>query len=365
MNLPLYSSNNNVAPISPVVGWGQNSFPKAYSPQISYYGRGKLLITGEYLLLHGAKSLSVPTKFGQSMEIRKRESQNPKLFWRSLDQKNQSWFTAVFDLWHFNRETENEANVDHQVANFLQNILKQARLLNPHFLRDEQDVFVETKLEFPISWGLGSSSSLVAMIAQWAHVGAFELHSRVSHGSGYDVATALAPGPISYQLTRGGEGDRSLPRPTWSLVPFAPVCMKQIFFVYQGSKQDTQKELVKFMQKDFSPALITQKVNEISQITEELMVAERVEDFQSLIKSHDEIMSDFLKRPRLKLERFADFFGEIKPLGAWGGDFCLVVSNGSEVETKKYFESKDLSIVISFEEMVAYQMDGLSAGRLH
>jgi hypothetical protein len=33
----------------------------------TFYSNGKLLITGEYLVLDGAKAFALPTKFGQSL----------------------------------------------------------------------------------------------------------------------------------------------------------------------------------------------------------------------------------------------------------------------------------------------------------
>ena len=35
----------------------------------TFYGHGKLLLTGEYAVLDGAKALSIPTRFGQSLEV--------------------------------------------------------------------------------------------------------------------------------------------------------------------------------------------------------------------------------------------------------------------------------------------------------
>jgi hypothetical protein len=36
----------------------------------TFYSNGKLLITGEYLVLDGAKSLALPTKFGQFLKVK-------------------------------------------------------------------------------------------------------------------------------------------------------------------------------------------------------------------------------------------------------------------------------------------------------
>jgi len=35
------------------------------------YSNGKLLLTGEYLVLEGATALAVPTKFGQDLKVEK------------------------------------------------------------------------------------------------------------------------------------------------------------------------------------------------------------------------------------------------------------------------------------------------------
>ena len=35
----------------------------------TYYSNGKLLISGEYVVLDGTKSLAVPTKYGQYLTV--------------------------------------------------------------------------------------------------------------------------------------------------------------------------------------------------------------------------------------------------------------------------------------------------------
>ena len=44
-----------------------------------YYSNGKLLFTGEYVVLDGANALAFPTKFGQSMSVKK--IKEPKIIW--------------------------------------------------------------------------------------------------------------------------------------------------------------------------------------------------------------------------------------------------------------------------------------------
>ena len=56
----------------------------------TFYSNGKLLITGEYLVLNGAKALALPTKFGQSLEVSSIEEK--KIIWTSLDFDKSIWF---------------------------------------------------------------------------------------------------------------------------------------------------------------------------------------------------------------------------------------------------------------------------------
>ena len=42
----------------------------------TFYSNGKLLITGEYLVLDGARSLAIPTKFGQFLIVEEIENSN-------------------------------------------------------------------------------------------------------------------------------------------------------------------------------------------------------------------------------------------------------------------------------------------------
>ncbi len=60
-----------------------------------FRSNGKLLITGEYLILDGALGLSLPTVYGQSMEVS--EVSQDFVEWTSFDSKNDPWFSAKYD----------------------------------------------------------------------------------------------------------------------------------------------------------------------------------------------------------------------------------------------------------------------------
>ena len=56
-----------------------------------FYAHGKLLISGEYLVLKGAIALAVPTKFGQKMQIIEEPGSDNIIHWKSYDVNNNCW----------------------------------------------------------------------------------------------------------------------------------------------------------------------------------------------------------------------------------------------------------------------------------
>lgn len=303
-----------------------------------FYGHGKILLSGEYFVLEGALSLALPTTVGQSLKVKSRSSYSPTLKWTALDHAGKTWFEGEYEFWHF-KEIH---STDQKVSADLQKILNQVRLQNPHFLRDDIDVSVETKLEFPWDWGLGSSSSLLYNIAQWAYVSPFELANKAFGGSGYDIACAQSMGPIHYELKE------SLPK--WRPVGFSPSFREKLFLVHLGKKRDTREAVHAF--KGLSPEARLAPVEIITSLTQELTVAADLRSFERAIREHEQAVGSALGIMPVKEELFSDYWGEVKSLGAWGGDFVMVTSNRSFQETRDYFVGKGLSTVIAFNELV-------------
>jgi mevalonate kinase len=303
-----------------------------------FYGHGKLLLSGEYFVLDGAEALALPTTVGQSMKVKYRHSYQPTLNWKSVDHSGKVWFESDYEFWHFRpiRPTGNETET------FVAEALKAVRMQNPHFLRDEMDVFVETKIEFPLEWGLGSSSSFIYNVAQWAYVSPFELLKKTIGGSGYDIACAQAMGPITYKKYDG--------KPQWESAPFNPSFKDQIFFVYLGQKQNSAREVIKY--QDMKIEGKQQIANELSQLTREMIHANDLVTFNKVIKTHEDIVARALNYSKVKDLYFSDFWGEVKSLGAWGGDFSMVTSDRSPQETREYFEARGFSTVIPFSEII-------------
>lgn len=303
-----------------------------------FYGHGKLLLSGEYFVLDGAEALALPTTVGQSMKVKYRQSYQPVLNWKSFDHTGKVWFESNFEFWHFNPIRSS----DHVSEKFVTSALKAVRLQNPHFLRDDVDVFVETKVEFPLEWGLGSSSSFIYNVAQWAYVSPFELLKKTIGGSGYDIACAQAMGPIRYKNFDG--------KPQWEAASFKPSFSDNIYFVYLGNKQNSEKEVIKYQEMHIENK--SQIVNEISQLTREMINANELSTFNKIIREHESIISMALGYDKVKDKYFSDFWGEVKSLGAWGGDFAMATSDQSPAETRNYFFRKGFETVIPFSEII-------------
>ena len=307
---------------------------------MNYYSNGKLLLTGEYLVLDGAKSLALPTKFGQDLVVEKiKESQ---LIWGSFTHSGECWFEAVFDLpklrlvnCTFKSNKEGSAEV---IAETLLSILQEAKRANPNFLNSEHGFVVKTNLTFPRNWGLGSSSTLINSIASWAKVDAFQLLWNSFKGSGYDIACAQNNTPIFYKIKEA--------KPVVENVVFNPSFKEQLFFVHLNHKQDSKEGIAKFRESGVS---FQKEITDISEISDAFLKATSMVDFNKLIVEHEQIISSIINLKPVKENLFSDYFGEVKSLGAWGGDFVMVTGND---ETPAYFKKKGFDILLQYSEMI-------------
>lgn len=301
---------------------------------LHYRSNGKLLLTGEYLVLKGAKALALPTRFGQDLQVEPIE--NRVISWTSME-KGRSWFRAEFEFDHL----AISAASDLEVAEKLQEILRAAKQMNPEFLTDPTMGFdVQTNLEFKRNWGLGSSSTLIANVANWAKVDPYLLNKTIFKGSGYDIACARNNTPVLYQLI-----DET---PHVQQVDFKPPFADQIYFVWLNRKQETLLEIGRF----YKQCNFEKWVDQISQLTTEIIQNSSVSEFMRLLEEHETIISNVLQTPKVKDQLFADFDGTVKSLGAWGGDFVLAVTEKKDDDLKKYFKQKGFATVLNYGEMI-------------
>ncbi len=298
-----------------------------------FKSNGKLLLTGEYIVLDGAKALALPTKKSQTLTVRqsKLAESIPILSWISLNDDGTVWFSGTFKLSDFKPIISNHK----VIANTLQQILLITRKLNKSFLSQQHTVEVTTKLDFNKNWGLGSSSTLINNIAQWAKIDPFTLLKTTFGGSGYDIAAAQSTGPIVYQLKNN--------IPYWETAKFDPPFKDQLFFVYLGKKQNSREAIENY--KQFQIANF--KFQVFDEITTSMLSCKTLSNFESLIKEHEENISKLIKQPPIKQQLFSDYTGSIKSLGAWGGDFILATGSN-----KEYFQNKGYNVIFSYADLI-------------
>jgi mevalonate kinase len=300
----------------------------------TFYSNGKLLITGEYLVLDGAKSLALPTKFGQNLIVE--EDNNQEIKWKSYDADGSAWFEETIP---FSAITTVTAFENESVTNTLITILREAYLLNPNLILNSEGYSITTHLTFPKKWGLGTSSTLINNIALWFEIDAFLLLKNSFGGSGYDIACAQNDCPIVYHLEDG--------KPMVEKVNFKPIFSENLYFVYLNQKQSSKNAIEAYQKNSKFKSQIP--ISSIDEITARIIDTTSLLDFEQALKNHEEIISKIISQPAVKDLLFPDFEGEIKSLGAWGGDFVLVVSQDNP---SSYFISKGYGTVISYTDMI-------------
>lgn len=304
-----------------------------------FRANGKFLLTGEYLVLQGASALALPLKLGQSLEVNTLNINNGVIHWDAFTPKG-FWFSAMLNK----SDLTVRASDDMGKAEMLSKIFQVIKSLNPNILQEDCDYSFTTHLEFDKEWGLGSSSTLISCLSQWANVNPYEILGKTMGGSGYDIACATASTPILYRLENGN--------PVVEATDFKPEFSDKLFFVYQNHKQSSGKEVKSFKERlktnDFSS-----EIREISVMSDVLSGhgLAGFDDFCAIMERHEEIMGNCLGQSPLKTQ-FKDFQGVIKSLGAWGGDFFLAATNLPEIEVRKYFEEKGLTTVFRYDEIV-------------
>lgn len=307
------------------------------------YGHGKLLLTGEYFVLDGALALAVPTKFGQSLRVKELHSADSMLYWMALDNTGKPWLQLTFD-----KETFTCFDADTKEAKDLGGILSAARALNPDFLKGDKDIAVETRLEFPRNWGLGSSSTLIYCLSQWAGVDGYTLLQNSIGGSGYDVACAGYDTAILYRLQNTGQNRQ----PETIATNWLPAFSANLYFAHLGKKQSSPEGIKNYRQ------LLADKskgVNELTRITQAVLQCTELNVFEQLMNEHELLVGAELKQMKVKDTLFADYWGSVKSLGAWGGDFVMLTNSRSEAELKEYLKLKNIDTVFSWNEMIVSQ----------
>ena len=296
---------------------------------------GKLLLTGEYFVLDGALALAVPVKYGQSLRVK--GSNNTDHFqWESYDHSGNTWFKGQFSY-----QGEPLSASDEETGHRLGALLMAIEKKKKGFLSQQQPQLITTHLDFPRAWGLGTSSTLVAALGQWSGIDPFYLLGESFGGSGYDIACATAKSPLFFQ--------RREAIPNWVSINFMPPFANNIYFVYLGEKQNSREGINRYRVLDKSS---NRAIQLISSLSMQFIQATTLEALQEIMKQHEQLVSDVIQMPTVQKQRFNDFPGQLKSLGAWGGDFIMAATALDEKQVKTYFQKKELTTCFSWKELI-------------
>ncbi|GJM36276.1 MAG: hypothetical protein DHS20C18_52770 [Saprospiraceae bacterium] len=300
------------------------------------YPHGKLLLSAEYFVLDGALAIALPTKLGQSFRVESLEEDN-LIIWKSFANDGNCWFEGKFSLFPLKILHTNSLAIAQRLLDLLTSIQNK----KPGIWNNGSAFLIETRMEFPMQWGLGSSSTLVSALAQWTETDPYQLLAKTFGGSGYDLACAQAKGPIFYQKRKEQAAFVDL--------PFQPSFRDQLYFVYLGKKQNSREGIARYRALGGVNEDLVQQINQLSL---KMANATSISDFETLIREHETLVSQCLKLERAKNLYFNNFPGEIKSLGAWGGDFVLATSPLPPAETKNYFQQKGFETILNYAELI-------------
>ncbi|SDZ81426.1 GYDIA family GHMP kinase [Psychroflexus halocasei] len=299
-----------------------------------FYSHGKLLITGEYLVLDQAKALALPTKFGQHLNVKETDSQFST--WESYLSDGSLWYKFEFTI---NQICQTSYQPKNDFEERLSQIFKFIRSENSELFINEYNF--KTHLEFPQNWGLGSSSTLINNLAKWSKINPYKLLENTFGGSGYDIAAAQSKTALFY--TRNDFD------PQVKTIQFPEFLKDHIYFIYLNQKQNSRDAIEHY--RSISQAQKDKSLNEISQISEEVINVENLEHFEELMKQHEGILEKLLGQQKVQDKLFPDYkHGIVKSLGAWGGDFVLVTAKNKG--QLSYFKNKAYHTILSYREMI-------------
>ena len=300
----------------------------------TFRSNGKLLLTAEYVVLDGANALALPTKFGQNMTIK--ATDKGELFWKSIDENGKVWFEYKFSI----AKLSTSQAASNETSKRLLEIFNSVKQLNPNFLIGTNGLSVTTKLDFPKNWGLGSSSTLINNIANWANINPYDLLELTFGGSGYDIACAQHNAPIIYSKNLVDNSK------IINEVNFNPSFKDELFFIHLNQKQNSREGINRYNQVKNN---LTSTILDINTITEHIIDCSSILEFKKLITKHEDIISRLINLPTVKSSQFNNYQGAIKSLGAWGGDFILATGSINDMD---YFKQKGFSTIIRYSDMI-------------
>ena len=297
-----------------------------------FFSHGKLLLTSEYMILDGALAFAIPTQFGQKLTIQEIEDSQSLIIWDSRCQ-NQLWVKTKINYKNWKILESNLTDS----ALFIMNIIKEIQKLSSDKFKKNTSYLIKSNLEFPQNFGLGSSSTLITNLSEWAKINPFELNENILGGSGYDIAVAQNSSAILYQIKDKIQHIEK--------INFLPKFRNELLFIHLNQKQNSREGIKLYRSKNKSQQLI----QEFSEITKSIIQCNDINNFSELMNLHEKKLSQFLGLKIAKEIYFSDCPVFIKSLGAWGGDFIMSRKfNGYQ----KYFKEKGFESIFTWQDLI-------------
>ncbi len=294
---------------------------------------GKFLLSAEYAVLDNVDALAIPLKLKQYLSITPRV--DPDIYWTSYNADGAIWFDTKISL----QELGVTSHIDHldDTARKLIEILKTALRLSG-FFNFNTGFDAVTRLDFDYQSGMGTSSTLIAMISQWVNCNPYQLQFECFGGSGYDVACATASNAIVYNYNNA--------TPVVRQVTYRPSFTSALFFVYLNQKQNSRESIAAFDKNKLS----IEKRRLLQEMPKRFLETENdLEAFKELLIEHEQLISSLIGIAPIKEQLFKDYPGAIKSLGGWGGDFIL--ATGTK-EDRYFFKNKGYRQLYSWNDLV-------------
>lgn len=272
------------------------------------------MLCGEYFATIGLPCISFPTHLTQALTVSESFSAYGEIYWKARDLNHKTWldFKFNFDDFCFYGNAQENADAKHTLISMFALIKEKC----PALFHTPKAYHFETQAAFNRNWGLGTSSTLVSLLAQWSGIDPFYLQEKIFGGSGFDVATALSDRPVLFDsATR-----------TSSVFTWNKSWSEDWWIVFTGKKQNSRNSLsgVKRLLEDLKTDNV--KTMEIAKMLNQIITASDSQHFIHQINRLQNLTSNLLGLATAAQD-FGIETGETgicKYLGAWGGDMILV-----------------------------------------
>jgi mevalonate kinase len=298
----------------------------------SFSAHGKFLLTGEYAVLDNVDALAIPLKLDQRLEIIPQN--NAIIQWTSHNVDGTIWFEDSIPLESIiDSRFKGDSDITRKLVHILRTALEFIGKTNFDY-----GFVAMTTLDFDRKSGMGTSSTLIAMVSSWLGCDPFKLQFECFGGSGYDIACTVADSSLVYNYN---DAD-----PQVVPISYEPLFKDQLFFIYLNQKQDSRESIA-----SFNPEHLTDENRDLlNEMPKRFLETEDdLTAFEGVISRHEQIIGEMIGVKPVKERLFADYSGAIKSLGGWGGDYILVTGNEKGM---KYFKDKGFHQILKWKDVV-------------